>query len=283
MRLWCPGAQRDYVANDNGGLMLGGPSRAVWHTTEGSTIAGALSVYRGKGFWPHITWDPRDGQIQQHLPADVAARALRPGSVPTNRLGVVCIQIEVVARAEVPFTSRLMHRFPELLAWLDSLGIPRTWPAGRPLAYGPDERRPGVVPAAYGENNGTRSARIWCRHGGHFGHSQIPGNHHWDPGAVDIGWWLQQEDHDMTPKQAAQLAEIARRVDWMDDRIKQSTVDVAWIKTALGQVRTELTALTAAVRPGIDPAALGAAAYEGARRELADAGLPSSESKAAVE
>lgn len=87
----------------------------------------------------------------------------------------------------------------------------------------------------------------------------------------------------MTPKQAAQLAEIARRVDWMDDRIKQSTVDVAWIKTALGQVRTELTALTAAVRPGIDPAALGAAAYEGARRELADAGLPSSESKAAVE
>ena len=154
MRLWCPGAQRDYVANDNGRLMLGGPSRAVWHTTEGSTIAGALSVYRGKGFWPHITWDPRDGQIQQHLPADVAARALRPGSVPTNRLGVVCIQIEVVARAEVPFTSRLMHRFPELLAWLDSLGIPRTWPAGRPLAYGPDERRPGVVPAAYGETTG---------------------------------------------------------------------------------------------------------------------------------
>jgi hypothetical protein len=161
--------------------------RAVWHTTE--TAAGTLDAvvkgYERTGSWPHATWDPSTGRVKQHYSAEIGARALRnpPGGIETNSLGA--LQVEVIGFARSPFTGGPMRGVTPILDWLRANGVPDHWPAGQPLAYGPDERRPGVVPAAYGLGNGTRKLSVWTQPG-HFGHSQVPENDHGDPGRVDI-------------------------------------------------------------------------------------------------
>lgn len=191
MDLWLADVEKVEATSD-GGTMLGGPPRAVWHTTEGSSIDGALAAYRTHRTWPHLTWDPFKGRIVQHVPANRAGRALEnpPGGVQTNRQGSLCVQIEVVAFAATPFTDSRMAGFSRILDWLDSLGIPRDWPMGQPLAYGPDVRRPGLSPAAYGLDNGSRSGAVWNTRGGHYAHSQVPQNRHGDPGRIDITRWV---------------------------------------------------------------------------------------------
>lgn len=172
-----------------GGSQVGasGDARSVWHSTEGPSIAAAVSAYRSHRGWPHATWDPNTGEIVQHLLPSQSARSVenRPGGVETNRYGKV-LQIEVVAYAAHPFTNGPLVGLDRVLAWMRANGVPDVWPMGQPLAYGPDERRPGVSPAAYGTNNGQRNAAMWAAHGGHYAHSQVPENDHGDPGRIDI-------------------------------------------------------------------------------------------------
>src|SRR5260221_727208 len=77
-----------------------------------------------------------------------------------------------------PFPARPLTGLQQILAWLDSWGIPRQWPAGQPAAF-PDEQA------------ACRNRRLWAR-GGHFGASQVPGLTAIGPGAVDVelltGW-----------------------------------------------------------------------------------------------
>ena len=54
-----------------------------------------------------------------------------------------------------------------------SHGIPRTWPMGPTPPIG---------------QSGTRSVAVWNTKAGHYGHSQVPGNDHTDPGLFpDLG------------------------------------------------------------------------------------------------
>lgn len=176
--LWFSKAQKVTVG-DSGGPMVGGPPRAVHHTTEGSTAAGAIATYRKTGNFPHFTIDYAKDELVQHLAVNVAARALKnpAGGVQTNRQGAVCIQIEWVGFAKTPFTNG-HSAGPNVRAFFDYLrawGVPDVWPSGRPLPY----------PKSYGLSNGQRSASNWKSKAGHFGHSQVPENEHGDPGALD--------------------------------------------------------------------------------------------------
>ncbi len=175
-------------ADRSGGskVAAAGGARAVCHSTEGDSIEGAVAAYRKHGGWPHLTWDPQNGRIAGHLPASSSARSVenRSGGVETNRYGTV-LQIEVVARAARPFTDGPLVGLDRILAYTRANGVPDDWPMGQPLAYGPDERRPGVTPAAYGTQNGTRDAGVWLTRGGWYGHSQVPENDHGDPGRID--------------------------------------------------------------------------------------------------
>lgn len=167
---WIPG---------EGGSQVGaqGGARAVWHSTEGDSIAGAVSAYRSHRGWPHATWNPNTGEVAQHLLPGQSARSVenRPGGVETNRYGVV-LQIEVVAHAVAPFTNGPLVGLDRIVAWLRANGVPDGWPMGPPLPY----------PQSYGTNNGNRDAGTWLTRGGHYAHSQVPENDHGDPGAVDI-------------------------------------------------------------------------------------------------
>lgn len=178
--LWMPGATRYALGNE--GLMSGGPARAVWHITSNDkdwTFKNELGWFTGGGaaVAPHLLWDPFTGQIAQFFPADSRSLSLQnAGSVKTNRTGKYCVQIETVfTEGEIVNGKRYMavrdtpcKGLDRILAWLRSLGIEDRWPGGAPTAFVRD----------------TVSATRWLDEGGHYGHSQVPGNSHVDPGPM---------------------------------------------------------------------------------------------------
>jgi hypothetical protein len=181
--VWYAQARRVHVG-DGCGAMNGGPPRAVHHTTEGSTIDGAVATYKKTHNYPTFTIDYAKDDVVQHIPVNVGATAVKnaAGGVDTNREGSVCIQVEWVGKAEKPFTTdkqgHLIPAGPKVRGFFDFLrahGIPDVWPEGAPLAY----------PGSYGGNNGDRHPRTWTSKAGHYGHSQVPENEHGDPGALD--------------------------------------------------------------------------------------------------
>ena len=159
--------------------MLGGPARVVWHTTEAPSGGKFFDVMRAvlteKKAEPHILWDPLTDRLGQFFPLDRSARALKndtASGTSTNRTGQACIQIEVVGYAATPFTRYWQPgpNFRSLMAAIRAWGIPDEWPGGRMSAAGE-----GV----------SRDLTTWKTRGGHYGHCHVPGNSHWDCGAID--------------------------------------------------------------------------------------------------
>ncbi|MFF1417627.1 LysM peptidoglycan-binding domain-containing protein [Streptomyces sp. NPDC058280] len=154
------------------------PGRAVWHTTESGTgdasftaVAKYLLTTTSE---PHILYDPQTDRLGQYGPLNESARALKnDGSTRTNRTGKVCIQIEVLGRAASPFTKTWKpgKNFKALMRAIRSWGVPDVWPAG-------------ALASSYAAAS-NRNRTTWATKGGHYGHSNIPGNDHWDPGAID--------------------------------------------------------------------------------------------------
>ncbi|WP_198167535.1 hypothetical protein [Microbispora sp. ATCC PTA-5024] len=169
---WLPGASR-LPSPEDSGAMLGGAPRVVWfiwpadpQAVSARSVAQRLIQLKRP---PHLVWNPVTGEIVQVLPPLRAAGGL---AGDRGRNGRVCVQIQVVGSAQEPFTDTKLDGLDDILAWLDSWGVPRRWPAGPPLPY------PHSLVA-------TRSGRLWAR-GGHFGHSQVPGTRDGDPGSIDI-------------------------------------------------------------------------------------------------
>lgn len=164
--VWYPAARR-HPLGVGAGKFLSGPFKIVWHTTEGDTMAGALSALGRAHSESHFVIDPHE--IVQLLDTDQASRSLRntSGGVETNRDSA--IQIECVGWAGKAKNHDMMVLARELARWLENkYGIPAVWPAGYPPMNpaGPFRRDP----------------HIWDTLGGHYGHSQVPENTHWDPG-----------------------------------------------------------------------------------------------------
>ncbi|WP_055586696.1 hypothetical protein [Peterkaempfera griseoplana] len=129
-----------------------------------------------KSIAPHILWDPFEGTFAQFFPADSRAKALKDsaGGTRTNRAGKVVVQIEALffpfCRWHGQVFSRLVDTpckgWPELHAWISSLGVPDTFPMGVPK-----------------DLTSHRSESVWETRGGWYGHSQVPENDHVDPGS----------------------------------------------------------------------------------------------------
>ncbi|MGI5404132.1 peptidoglycan-binding domain-containing protein [Streptomyces sp. CA-135486] len=154
------------------------PGRVVWHTTEsghGNTSFKNVGQYLiSIGAEPHILYDPTTDRLGQYGPLNESARALKnDGLTRTNRTGRVCIQIEVLAKAATPFTGywKPGPNFKALMRAIRSWGVPDVWPAG-------------ALATSYGDKV-SRSRTTWATKGGHYGHANIPGNDHWDPGNIN--------------------------------------------------------------------------------------------------
>jgi peptidoglycan hydrolase-like protein with peptidoglycan-binding domain len=178
--LWMPGAARHAVGNV--GAMNGGPARAVWHITSNSkdwTFKNELGWFTGGGadVAPHLLYDPFTGELAQFFPADSRSLSLQnAGDVRTNRTGKYCIQIEIVFTEGETVNGKKYStvrdtpckNLDKIVAWLRSLGITDVWPGGSPTGFVRD----------------TVSLDSWLKLGGHYGHNQIPGNSHVDPGPM---------------------------------------------------------------------------------------------------
>jgi hypothetical protein len=174
--LWLEGA--DIVRSPvNGPAFLPFPWRGVLHTTEGNTIQAAIDEFRkNNNDFPHFTIDPNAGKIVQHISLSVGSRALGDKGVAAN--AAHAIQIEMVGLAkDTP-----------------------TWGAGK-LAFVRSVMRQieGLVPVpqrsglqfldAAGVNHNPKNrmnAGQWASFSGWCGHQHVPGDNHWDPGAIDI-------------------------------------------------------------------------------------------------
>ena len=181
--LWFPGAVR---SPQPGAVKLDTslPPRVTWHITSdvdpGKTqpaFSGVAAYLKNAQYCPHLMWDPFTGQIEQYYPANVGSRALKAW----NEDGARHIQIEVLfsrgayrnGKQYWKLADTPLNGFTQIVQWLDSHGIPRTWPMGPTPPIG---------------QSGTRSVTVWNTKAGHYGHSQVPGNDHTDPGLFpDLG------------------------------------------------------------------------------------------------
>lgn len=182
--VWVPGAERLEPLGASGKMLDDAPARVIWHTTEapsGATPKGkqyfdAMAlVLRAKKAEPHLLWDPVTDRLGQFFPLDRAARAVKNDPATgcqTNRTGAACIQIEVVAQAANPFTSYWTPgpNFKAVMAALRTWDIPEEFPAGALSRAG---------------ESVSRDHHTWMTRGGHYGHTHVPGNSHWDCGFID--------------------------------------------------------------------------------------------------
>ncbi|GAA0622962.1 hypothetical protein HPO96_27955 [Kribbella sandramycini] len=184
--IWIPGAERLKPSAPGGTITSNAPPRVVWHTTEAdpgtsSVWAAMIRVLTNKSAEPQILYDPLTDRLGQFLPLNVGGRALRnDGSTMTNRVGKVCIQVEVIGRAAKPFTGywKPGKNFRAMMTAIRSWGIKDSWPAGPPPRF--------VASPPHNVPESPRSRTIWLNRGGHYGHSHIPGNDHGDPGAISV-------------------------------------------------------------------------------------------------
>lgn len=178
MSEWMPGAVR---RPQPGGVTLDVslPPRGVWHITwdqlraDGTQpdLSAVANYLINQQYCPNIMWNPFTGYMEQYYPASVGGRALKYN----NQDGSACVQVEVFftpgcvvdgVRYDTVADTPLVG-WDDLLAWLESLGIPRTWPMGAPQWSG-----------------NSRDADVWNANAGHYGHCHSPGDTHTDPGPM---------------------------------------------------------------------------------------------------
>ena len=271
---WITGAER-LTPSAPGGAMSegpGGPPRVIWHTTEGANFDVMRRVLTDKGAEPHVLYDPASDRLGQFLPLNVSGRAVKnAGSVRNNRVGLVCIQVEVCGYAAHPFTDtwRPGPNFAALMAAIRAWGIPDVWPAG--------------PPPAYPRGSDPRSMSAWLTRGGHYSHSQIPGNDHGDPGAIDIAaiFAAAPEGDDMpTAAEVAAAVLNTRYAEYVDEykdgvRTQRTIADMIYAThrntvVLTGQVGA-LAGIVAAMSKGtLTAEQVIAAAREGAEQALAE-------------
>lgn len=92
--LWYPPAQRVHIIDT--GSMVEAPARAVMHTTEGSTAAGAIATFHAThDFGQFLTTPEHGGKVYQFVPVTNYGTALvHHGGIETNRMNA--LQIEEV-------------------------------------------------------------------------------------------------------------------------------------------------------------------------------------------
>jgi hypothetical protein len=165
--LFLPGVER--VMGNHAGTFVPSPPKLVWHTTEGSSVEGAIGAFRQHNSWPHFTLDPKSGRLVQHLPMNRAGRALehRSGTVETNRAHVIQVELVGFAKDSAGLSGERYERIARLARQIEAaVGVPRH-------AF-----------ATFTLSGQRLSDSAWVHGAGHCGHQHVPHNNHTDPGAL---------------------------------------------------------------------------------------------------
>ncbi|MDC0759248.1 hemopexin repeat-containing protein [Brevibacillus sp. AG] len=175
--IWVPGAEKR-PRQPVGPKYKPMPWRGVLHTTEGDNLSGAEGEFDSKRIWPHLVIDPKTLKIVQYIPLNVGARSMGDAGGTLASNSAHCVQIEIVGRAKdspnlppehLAFIREVMRQVDDLVP------IPRR--SGRTF----------LNEAGVNANPGNRmSVQEWTVFSGWCGHQHVPGQNHWDPGAIDI-------------------------------------------------------------------------------------------------
>lgn len=184
---WVTGFEVHEAPAGDAGSYTGGPTKLVWHTseTDAGSIDGIANALHDKQHTDvyHVLADTKLRRVVQVLPLNKAASALvHPAGVETNHDGAV--QVCVIGRA---------HDIHNLSAAdLDWLGTAVLAPIARVV---PDLSLTNIA-TFYGDDCGFTlasadarqrfTASAWDNFGGQCGHQHVPGNDHWDPGALNV-------------------------------------------------------------------------------------------------
>jgi len=255
---WLPGWAKNPLGGDVRGKLyqfVENP-KCCLHTTEGTTIDGAVAAYRP--YPPHgvYRWDTREAR--QHIPLDLASYSAMDGNDDD-----FMIQIELVGFAhdtrnwpDIAYRNIAADVIGPIA---DAFGVPpesieKQWlddTDGVTIASPSSPLR--ITPAQLRDFSG------W------LGHQHLPApDSHWDPGALDIArlirYGYNNEENDMTPDEAALLANVAHNVERINaflsitadapvnpaDGERETLFDATWQAAAEAKARdaAELKAMT---------------------------------------
>lgn len=157
------------------------PMIGVLHTTEGSTIDGAFSTLNSNHSAPHFIVG--DNRIMQCRPMTAQGAALKtPSGQFPNKFAAV--QIEMVGFSkETPWLPppSALEPLAAVLRW--AAESPIDIPVRRPSEAWLDNCSDVPLPWAVTSNK-RRKSGIWPREKGWYMHMEVPGNDHWDCGAI---------------------------------------------------------------------------------------------------
>lgn len=178
--MWLPGYQRwDLPGVPGWAYDESDDPKALLHTTEGSSIEGAVAAY--KAYPPHLIVDPVKRRKVQHVDLDRAAYALWNADADDSR----CIQVEIVG-----FASQTHLWSDDTLKWLgEELARPLHEYAGVPYVVVPRGfRRDGETGYALASDSSPLRLTQYelDTFSGFLGHQHIPGDSHWDPGGLNV-------------------------------------------------------------------------------------------------
>lgn len=187
--------------------------RVIWHTTEGSSVDGAVARLRENFSCPHFVIG--EGQIAQMRPLWAEAATVRGDN--SNAW-----QVEVVGFSQtapwVPEDPSLQPMLALLGFFRDTFGVPLV----RPDGWRDDCADIEGVWATLG--NSRRVSGRAPRHVGHVMHLEWPENTHWDQGAVRWSHLFELvEDEDVTMEQfqagwQAHRSGVTRNPDWPEHK-----------------------------------------------------------------
>lgn len=228
--------------------------KALVHTTQGTSIDGAVTAYRN--YPPHLIVDPWKRRKIQHIDLEHAAYALWNEDADDSR----CYQIEIVGFAE---DSHLWS--DDVLNWLGKeLALPLHEYAGVPYTVvWKGFKRDGETGYILADpDSPLRLSQYELDHfSGWLGHQHIPGDSHWDPGGLNVHKILQfaqEADMALAPDERALLQEIRNRTASMQskgflevrsDEPRHMGGDLGWFQR---QMTIALAPLTARVDAGFN-------------------------------
>ena len=144
--------------------------KLCWHTTEGTSLSGALSTLIGNHDEPHFVVSVDALQVVQLIALDRASKSLMhpPNTPETNRAH--CVQVEICGRAaDSQNWQRAKYHHLAALALMIEHRVKI-------------ERRTHVS----WENPSRIPANQFAGWRGHIGHMHVPNNDHVDPGHFRI-------------------------------------------------------------------------------------------------
>lgn len=178
--IWLPGYER-WELPGVPGLPFDQPDnpKALLHSTEGSSIPGAVEAY--KQYPPQLCVDPVRRRKVQHISLTRGGYALWNQDADDSR----AFQVEIVG-----FAAR-MHELDEAtLKWLgEEVLLPLHEYGGVPLVVVPRGfRRDGEMPYALADDASPLrlTQAEFDAFSGILGHQHVPGDDHWDPGGLRV-------------------------------------------------------------------------------------------------